>query len=777
MADVSERTDWLIDAGAPGFADCLRIFRSPRMLALEAGRDLRACVEQGLAGDWRALEAELTATGHRLAESQTPLAAWHERAAASTATFFDVMVEELAAEPRRLAAALREGQRLVSRAVGIVSAAYAEARSERLREGGADSGAAPLGPGAAPLARLFESGIIGILICDVLGNIKEANESFLKMVGYSRGELLSGQVRWAEMTPPEYRSLDEDAIEQLKARGVTRPWEKEYLRKDGSRVPILVGVAMLGETDCIAYVLDISERRRLQELRERSADLEAQNRRIQESNRLKSEFLANMSHELRTPLNSIIGFAEVLQEGEIKPDSPQHAEFISYILNGGRHLLQLINDVLDLAKVEAGKLEFRPKEVALPTLATEIVAVLRNQIALKNLDVTIEVEPEVTRVTVDPSRLKQVLYNYLSNALKFTGDGGKIALRLRAEGADMFRVEVEDSGIGIAPEDVGRLFVEFQQLDPGTGKKHAGTGLGLALTKRIVEAQGGSVGVQSVLGAGSLFFANLPRHAEADPQGDPVPPLVERTGAVSVLVIEDDSRDRALLVQTMHKAGYNVQVAENGAHAIASCAERLFHAITLDLLLPDMTGLDVLHQVRLSGKNRGTPVIVVSVVADRGIVGGFSVHDYLGKPINGKELIGSLQRAGVYPYDDGSILVVDDDAAALRLMETCLRRLGFDAICRLDGEAALEAVRDRPPLAVIVDLLMPGMDGFGFLARFRQIPTNRRIPVIIWTMKDLTDEDHVRLRDLAAAVVVKQNDEPTKLVEELRLLLTTNRPG
>jgi CheY-like chemotaxis protein len=220
-----------------------------------------------------------------------------------------------------------------------------------------------------------------------------------------------------------------------------------------------------------------------------------------------------------------------------------------------------------------------------------------------------------------------------------------------------------------------------------------------------------------------------------------------------------------------------VQVAERGADAIAACAERVFDAITLDLLLPDMTGLDVLHQVRLNGRNRDTPVIVVSVVADRGIVGGFSVHDYLGKPMDGKELIGSLQRAGVYPRDDGSILVVDDDDAALRLMETCLSKLGFHAVCCLDGQSALDAARERPPLAVIVDLLMPGMDGFGFLARFRQMPTNRRIPVIVWTMKDLTEEDHVRLRDLATAVVVKQNHEPTKLVEELRSLLTTDRLG
>ena len=632
--------------------------------------------------------------------------------------------------------------------------------------------------GQQPLARLFESGIMGILICDLLGNIKEANDPFLDTFGYTRAELVSGQVRWAEMTPPEFRQLDEDAIEQLKTRGVTRPWEKEYFHKNGTRIPITVGVAMLGDNECIAFVLDISERRRLDELRAKSAELETQNRRIQESNRLKSEFLANMSHELRTPLNSIIGFAEVLYRGEVRVDSPQHKDFLGDILNSGRHLLQLINDVLDLAKVEAGKIEFRVQEVDLAGLVSEVVAVVRSVAASKRIRVEIDVDPAVAQVTLDPGRLKQVLYNYLSNALKFTGEGGRVWVRARPEGSDQFRLEVEDTGVGIAAADMGRLFVEFQQLDAGVAKKHAGTGLGLALTKRVVEAQGGAVGVKSTPGVGSNFFAILACHGDGVTAADQGFNTL-RTGvaAAAVLVIEDDARDRALLTQTLHKAGYGVQLAGTGAQAITASGERLFDAITLDLLLPDMTGLDVLHRIRTEGKNRQTPVIVVSVVADRGMVGGFSVHDYLSKPINGIDLVGSLRRAGVAAEESASILVVDDDPAALKLMDTKLKSLGHQVVCCPGGEEALTTLKSSQFRAVVLDLLMPGMDGFEFLSRFRDDPRNRQTPVIIWTLKDLTVGDHQRLNQLAQTVVTKQGGGTGVLIDELRELLSRRATG
>jgi len=238
-----------------------------------------------------------------------------------------------------------------------------------------------------------------------------------------------------------------------------------------------------------------------------------QNRQIKEAGRLESEFLANLSHELRTPLNSIIGFAQLLHDGDVGPVESKQQEFLGDILTSGRHLLQLINDVLDLSKVEAGKMEFRPESVDLGRIFAEVSSILRTTSAKREIRVDSSVSPELDAIVVDAARFKQVLYNYLSNALKFTPRGGKVSVRALPEGASQFRLEVEDTGVGIAPENIERLFTEFQQLGAGAAKRHGGTGLGLALTKRLVEAQGGSVGVRSTPGKGSTFNVVLPRRS------------------------------------------------------------------------------------------------------------------------------------------------------------------------------------------------------------------------------------------------------------------------
>src|SRR5207237_809846 len=267
-------------------------------------------------------------------------------------------------------------------------------------------------------------------------------------------------------------------------------------------------------------------------------------------------------------------------------------------------------------------------------------------------------------VALDPARLKQVLYNYLSNALKFTPSGGLVTVRASPEGADFFRLEVHDTGSGIEPQDLPRLFVEFQQLDTGATKKHAGTGLGLALTKRIVEAQGGSVGVRSTPGVGSVFHAVLPRQAtgEARPA---MPQARSRAGAPEILVVEDNPADQTLIVD-------------------------------------------------------------------------------------------ALRRAGVAAERRGAVLVVDDDPGCLRLMEATLGRSGFQTICRQDGEAALQAAAESRPVAVVLDLIMPRVDGFEFLERFRRTEAGRRTPVIVSTVKDLSAHDHARLRETAQGVVAKR---------------------
>jgi PAS domain S-box-containing protein len=289
------------------------------------------------------------------------------------------------------------------------------------------------------------------------------------------------------------------------------------ISRNGSERPIADSGAPIRDpggaiSGVVLVFRDQTDERKMEEVRFKSLQLEAQNLRVQAASRLKSEFLANMSHELRTPLNAIIGFTELIYDGEVRPEMPQYQEFLGDILASGRHLLQLINDVLDLSKVEAGKLQFRPESVNVILLIREVLGILRTTFAAKAIRIESHVEPSLTGVELDAARFKQVLYNYVSNAVKFTPDGGRVIVRARPEpGGSAFRLEVEDNGVGIAADDLSRLFVEFQQLDAGAAKKHSGTGLGLALTKRLVEAQGGTVGVRSTLGRGSTFHAILPR--------------------------------------------------------------------------------------------------------------------------------------------------------------------------------------------------------------------------------------------------------------------------
>jgi signal transduction histidine kinase len=258
-------------------------------------------------------------------------------------------------------------------------------------------------------------------------------------------------------------------------------------------------------------VRDISSRRLDEEMRRNSLALIAENERIQEASRLKSQFLANMSHELRTPLNAIIGFADLLHSGVVPPGSAKVHEYLGHISGSGRHLLGLINDVLDLSKVESGRLEFSPAPLSLPALIQEVIDIMRTDIERKNLTFTVDLDPHIEGLYLDHARLKQVLFNYLSNAIKFTAAGGSVTVRTRTEGPEKFRIEVQDNGIGIAHQDIGRLFNEFTQLDTGYDKHHPGTGLGLALTRRLIEAQGGQVGVRSEPGAGSVFHLVLDR--------------------------------------------------------------------------------------------------------------------------------------------------------------------------------------------------------------------------------------------------------------------------
>ncbi len=614
------------------------------------------------------------------------------------------------------------------------------------------------------------------------GSIVTWNEGARRLYGYTKEEMIRKRSTILH-TPEDIASgavqrLFDNVLATGKAEG-----RFERVRKDGSRFPASVSVTLRRDDNSVpvGYLViskDVTAQKNLEEqITRKNEEIMEQYRRSQETNRLKSEFLANMSHELRTPMNAIIGFAEIMHDGRVGPLSNDHKEYIGDILTSARHLLQLINDVLDLAKVEAGRMEFRPEPVKLEKVIGEVRDVVRTLIARKHLKMEIGIDPQLTDIIIDPAKLKQILYNYLSNAIKFTDDGGRIVIRAVTENSAFFRVEVEDSGIGIKAEDLSKLFVEFQQLDASFTKRHQGTGLGLALIRRIVEAQSGRVGVDSEPGRGSRFYAVLPRQP-VNSNTPPAPrPLREQAApdtGIRVLVVDDDARDSAWVIRILSDAGYQVDAAETGAQALALCRERVYSAITLDLLLPDTTGWELLRMIRTNGPNRATPIVVLSVVADRAAGSAFAIRDYLVKPANDDEILGALRRAGVVVPPVRKIVVLDKDPLTLKAIAATLSEDHYEMFCTSDSSEALRIVEQVRPDALIVDLLAVGAtgdEGFKFLAQLRDAPGGGNLPVFVCTDLQLHRDDTARLLEVARMVTRKGVDAGQSLLAELRSVL------
>jgi PAS domain S-box-containing protein len=391
---------------------------------------------------------------------------------------------------------------------------------------------------ALHLAALVRSSDDAIASKNLDGIVQSWNPAAERLFGFTAAEMIGQSI--TKIVPPDRLDEETFVLGQIRAGLSVEHFETVRITKDGRLVDISLTVSPIRDgtgrvVGASKIARDIREHKRLLEERRTAAAneeaarrevLEAQNRRVQEASRLKSEFVANMSHELRTPLNSLVGFSELMADARVGPLPEQYREFAQVMHTSALHLLQLINDILDLARVESGKIDLMPQEVDLSTVVKETTTIVSGLAARQSIQITTDVDPTIGVVHLDPIRLKQVLYNYLSNAIKFTPEGGRVTVRVRSEGSDRFRLEVEDTGIGIRPEEEHRLFIEFQQLDASTAKKYAGSGLGLALTKRLVEAQGGTVGVYTVFGSGSTFFATLPRRVTT--------PTANMTGPVAL---------------------------------------------------------------------------------------------------------------------------------------------------------------------------------------------------------------------------------------------------
>jgi PAS domain S-box-containing protein len=634
---------------------------------------------------------------------------------------------------------------------------------------------------------LLDSTAEAIVGLDAEGRCTFVNRAALALFGVTEAELLSKPLVSLEHPPwrpePEPEGRSSFIRESLATGAAVHVTDMTLRRKDGTSITAECWSHPIHQDDGVVGVvvtaIDVTARKEAEELRKRAEELEIVSRQVQEANRLKSEFLANMSHELRTPLNAIIGFAGLMHDGKVGPLSDVHKEYMGDILSSGQHLLQLINDILDLAKIEAGKIELRPEPADLKAVVSEIKDVLRELAARQQIRIETEIDEALGPVVVDVAKIKQILYNYLSNALKFTPERGRVVVRVRSEDKDRFRIEVEDEGMGIEPEDLDQLFIPFQQLDASASKRHQGTGLGLALTKRIVEAHGGRVEVASTVGEGSTFSAVLPKFTakaeEAPARPRPISTPSGGAGALAVLVIEDNERDRLWLSRTLTEAGYAVTAVATAAHALARCRERAFDAIAIDLLLQEDSSLDLLRRIREEEMNAATPVIALTVTSEHGVADGFVLHDILRKPLQEDALLASLKRAGVFPGAKRKILVIDDDPSACKIMEATLTMLGYHPIFRANGALGLTAVVEERPAAVVLDLLMPEMDGFEFLERFRFVYNAEAIPIFVWTVKDLSAEERSKLRASAQAIVQKGRSGVDALLDEIQRICSPRR--
>jgi signal transduction histidine kinase/CheY-like chemotaxis protein len=529
-------------------------------------------------------------------------------------------------------------------------------------------------------------------------------------------------------------------------------------------------------------VLAIEHARLFQELAARGEEARRARDEAEEASRTKSSFLANMSHELRTPLNAIIGLTELLCDNAGRFGTEKALEPLRRVLRAGRHLLSLINDILDLSKIEAGKMDLTLESVAIGPVVEEVLGTARPLAEQNKNALELDCPEGIGSVHADNMRLRQILLNLLSNACKFT-KGGAVRLSIaRAEEADQHWVDfaVSDTGIGMTEEQLGRLFQEFTQADASTTRQFGGTGLGLAISRRLCRLMGGDITVTSVPGEGSTFTVRLPTEAA------PPLPVVETSPAATapaatspaasperrgtVLVIDDDATARELIATYLAGEGFPVETAASGVEGIKKLRELRPAAVTLDIMMPDVDGWTVLAALKGDPALADIPVVIVTIVDEqrRGIALGAA--GYLTKPIDRErliEIVSQLRVAGA----PGRVLVVEDDEDQRQLLRTILGARGWSVREAANGRLALDAITAELPDLILLDLMMPEMDGFELVAALQANAAWRAIPVVVVTALDLTAEDRQRLNGGVEHILSKHAFPPAELMARVGDLL------
>jgi signal transduction histidine kinase/DNA-binding response OmpR family regulator len=546
--------------------------------------------------------------------------------------------------------------------------------------------------------------------------------------------------------------------------------------------------------------------RDMTELKRFEQTLQQKNVELEDASRMKSEFLANMSHELRTPLNAIIGFSEVLKDGMLGELTDKQRGFISDIFGSGTHLLSLINDILDLSKVEAGKMTLDLESVELTPLFTNSLSIIREKAAARHIQLAMDAPRELGSMQADARKVKQIVYNLLSNAVKFAVEGGKVSLRAsrvprsevgvlaetssgrtfplaESEFEEFLAISVTDTGIGISPDGMERLFKPFSQVDSGLARKFEGTGLGLAMVKLLAELHGGAVAVESAVGEGSRFTIWLPLRTPEKPAAPAgAAPIeihpAEASGARTALVIEDDEQSAALIRLQLEAEGLTVLHAVTADEALQLATQPL-SLITLDVMLPGTDGWELLGRLKRLPALRHIPIVLISIVADRSRGFALGAAAVMQKPISRRELGDALAELGLGAPAEGKVrrvLVVDDDAKAVEMIALRIESMGGIVLRASGGREAIEIARRELPDLIELDLMMPDVNGFDVAEALDIEPATAAIPILVVSAKQITAEDRAKLNGYVTGIVGKAGFDGARFTAAVRRALTGRTP-
>jgi signal transduction histidine kinase/DNA-binding response OmpR family regulator len=490
-----------------------------------------------------------------------------------------------------------------------------------------------------------------------------------------------------------------------------------------------------------------------------------------EVDRMKTEFVSLVSHELRTPLTSIKGYTEMVLDGDAGEINEEVEEYLGIVFNNAERLVALVNDLLDISRIESGRIQLKLETVDLNEIVQTVKLSMQQKIKEKGQSLSIDIDPQATSVTADKGKLVQVLTNYVSNAYKYTQQGGDLRIEIRRQG-DFARVAVQDNGFGISPEDQARLFTRFYRVDNSMTREIGGTGLGLSIVKQLIELQGGAVGLESAPGKGSRFTFTVPL-AEWPAQNLPdAAPLPAKPGSgEGILVVEDDPDIANLIAHHLHKAGYNVRISHSVEEALLNIESNLPDLITLDIDLPGAQGDELARQLHADPVTRDIPILIISVFVDRstGVELGAFV---LPKPIDQEKLVATVGHI-LQDSHQGPVLVIDDEAGVRSILESAIKEQGLDVETAAGGEEGLALAVTRRPGLILLDIQMPGMDGFAVLQALKENRAVADIPVIMMTgSSELTHQTRARVLAMGASDLIARPFNLDMLVDEIRLFLT-----